>query len=221
MARNPFSSAYRFAILALPLLAYFAFQTKNYYWDGVAFAIDIEKRTNLLQLLHPNHLIYSLWGAALQSMLGGPPIRAREAMQAANAACAGLAVLLMYALLRRSTPPDTAVWGSLLFGFSATWWRFASDANAYIPATTLLLATVVTLRPERPFSAAFWLDCCMRSPCFFISWPWCFSPWPGHSYRRTTGAWQHTMQRLHSLCLRRTYSRTAAGSRRQNRISKD
>ena len=31
------------ALLFLPLAAYLAFPTRNFYWDGIAFAIDIEK----------------------------------------------------------------------------------------------------------------------------------------------------------------------------------
>ena len=36
---------------------------------------------------------------------------------------------------------NLALAGSLLFGFPATWWKFSTDANAYIPSILLLLCT--------------------------------------------------------------------------------
>ena len=42
---------------------YLAFLTKNYYWDGIAFAQAIEGAPKLnASLVHPNHLIYNLVG---------------------------------------------------------------------------------------------------------------------------------------------------------------
>jgi len=42
---------------------YLCFPTKNYYWDGIAFAQMIEDAPKLnASLVHPNHLIYNVVG---------------------------------------------------------------------------------------------------------------------------------------------------------------
>ena len=45
--------------LALPVAVYLLLPTRNYYWDGVAFAINVEKQLPPRDTLHPNHLIYT------------------------------------------------------------------------------------------------------------------------------------------------------------------
>ncbi len=139
-------------LLALPLLFYIAFPTRNYYWDGIAFALEIEKRKSLAALLSPSHLLYMLWGDWLYRLsdLLGIHTRALFVMQTANSLLAGLCVLLLYVALRQagaSAPACTIA--ALAFGFSATWWRFATDANAYIPAICLLLAAYLLLNNPR------------------------------------------------------------------------
>jgi hypothetical protein len=39
---------------------------------------------------------------------------------------------------------------ALLFAFSATWWKFSTDAVAYVPAVLFLLVTFYLLLPDRP-----------------------------------------------------------------------
>ena len=141
--------------LFLPLLCYVAIPTRNFYWDGVAFAIYIEKRLPAASLAHPNHLGYAIWSAWLyegvQTM--GISTRALFVMQAANGVLAGFCVLLLHACLRRNgVPPAIAVPAALAFAFTATWWRFATDANAYVPSIFLLLAAWALL--ERPRTTA-------------------------------------------------------------------
>ena len=58
------------ALAALVLTLYAAFPTRNYYWDGVSFALAIESPDRLSGLfLHPNHLIYNGIGYVLWSGL--------------------------------------------------------------------------------------------------------------------------------------------------------
>jgi len=130
------------ALLLVPLVFYLVFPTRNYYWDGVRFAIEIEKNLPLSALVQPNHLIYELCGAWLYDAFDGMgfPIRALYLMQAANCVLAGLAVMLVYLCARRKGwPGEQALLAAWILGFSATWWKFASDANAYVPAVFLLL----------------------------------------------------------------------------------
>src|SRR6266498_2737153 len=72
--------------LMLPLFIYCLLPTCNYYWDGVAFAIDIEKHLPAASLVQPNHLAYAFWGAWLYrlSAFVGVHTRALFVMQTAN-----------------------------------------------------------------------------------------------------------------------------------------
>jgi len=152
-AKSHGKDAWRALPLALPLLVYLFLPTRNFYWDGVAFAIDIEKGLPAAALFHPSHLIYKLWGAwiygACESL--GLHIRALFAMQAANAIIgAGCVVLVHRRLCARGLATPESVAGALIFAFSATWWKFAADANAYVPSIFLLLCAYALLDERRP-----------------------------------------------------------------------
>ncbi|MGB7762017.1 MAG: hypothetical protein WBL61_19455 [Bryobacteraceae bacterium] len=138
--------------LALPLTIYLLLPTRNYYWDGVAFAINVEKQLPLRDTLHPNHLIYTaahvwLYRAAL---LIGIETRALFLMQFVNSMLAGAGVALIYrALRRRALRTESAIAGALAFAFAATWWKFSTDANAYIPSIFLILCANDLLETRR------------------------------------------------------------------------
>lgn len=127
---------------ALPAAVYLLLPTRNFYWDGVAFAINVEKGLPLKDTLHPNHLIYTaiwVWLYRLGLALG-VQTRALFLMQTANSVLAAACVWLVYrALRRRSFTEGGAAAAALVFAFAATWWKFATDANAYIPAIFFLL----------------------------------------------------------------------------------
>ncbi len=128
--------------LALPVAVYLLLPTRNFYWDGVAFAIAIEKQAGLRETLHPSHLLFipaGVWLYAAAVALG-LKIRALFLLQTVNSLLAGAAVVLVYRALRRRTGAEaTAIAGALAFAFAATWWRFATDADAYIAAIVLIL----------------------------------------------------------------------------------
>jgi hypothetical protein len=139
-------------LLLLPLLFYLALPTRNFYWDGVEFAIDIEKRLPAGMLLHPSHLVYGLAGAWIYrlSEFVGLHTRALFLLQAVNGLLAGLCVLLLYKCLRlRNIPTNVSVPAALVFGFSATWWKFATDANAYVPSIFCILCAYVLIERRR------------------------------------------------------------------------
>lgn len=139
-------------LLILPLAVYLALPTRNYYWDGVSFAINIEKNLPFSALVHPSHLIYAIWGAWLYDLSDwlGFPVRALYLMQAANCVLAGLAVVLLYQAFRaQGWSNGRGLAGAWIFGFSATWWKFATDADAYVPAIVLLLCAFLLLKKPR------------------------------------------------------------------------
>src|SRR5829696_4054228 len=117
---------------------YLLFPTRVYYWDGIAFAQAIEDAKSLNpSLVHPNHLIYNFAGYLFYKLLRslGAEIRAVTALQILNsllsAACARLFFAILFDTLRSVY---VALCLTVLFAFSATWWKFSTDANAYIPS---------------------------------------------------------------------------------------
>ncbi len=142
------SGKWLFLLLFIPLILYVALPTRDYYWDGVGFAVNIEKQHTAASLLYPSHLLYNLWGDWLYRLsdLLGFHVRSLFLMQAANGVLGGLCVFLLHECLRlRNMPDRLAVAWALVFGFSASWWRFASDANAYVPTIFLLLCAYILL----------------------------------------------------------------------------
>jgi len=143
--------------LALPLLLYLLLPTRNFYWDGVGISIDIEKGLPLRSLLYPSHLAYAVWGAWLYKLMGalGTHARALFVLQAANGILAGICVILIYKVVQQAGASD--LWSALAgltFGFSATWWRFATDSNAYVPSICLVLCSYLLIRKQKPAALA-------------------------------------------------------------------
>ena len=136
--------------LAVAVFAIYAvLPTRNYYWDGVSFAQDIEQAGGFgspsfwLSVIRPNHLLYDSLGyfvwIALRSL--GFEVRAITVLQAINMALAGVCVaILQRTLLRLTQSVYLSAMLSLLFALSAIFWRFATDADAYIPSVLLLVA---------------------------------------------------------------------------------
>jgi hypothetical protein len=137
------------------LLIYLLFSTKNYYWDGIFFARVIEDASTLnSSLLHPNHLLYSVAGYFLYkgTQLLGLKWRAIEVLQIVNCCVSVLTAFLLFRILRRTLSSRYLAWTlTLIFAFSATWWKFSVDANAYIPSVFfLLLALNFILDDSKP-----------------------------------------------------------------------
>src|SRR5918999_2352123 len=140
-------------LFAFILIIYLAFPTRVYYWDGVEFAQAIEDASRLNpSLVHPNHLIYNFAGYIFYKLLGalGFELRAVTALQILNSllstACAGVLFVILFDTLRSLY---LSVCLSLLFAFSATWWKFSTDANAYIPSVLFLLISFYLVLPDR------------------------------------------------------------------------
>ncbi len=128
--------------LAVPLAAYILVPTHNYYWDGVSAAINVERHAAWREIFTPTHLVYTLVHTWLfrAALALGLRIRSLYLMQFVNSLLAAACAPLMFrALERRLHDRAASIAGSLLFAFSATWWRFASDANAYIPSVFFVL----------------------------------------------------------------------------------
>ncbi len=127
--------------------------TREFYWDGVSFALNIETQpVSFSHLLNPNHLVYNLLGYAFWRTLAaaGLTVRALYVLQAVNAAFAAASVYVFWRIVAVLTgSARRAACCALLFAFSATWWRFATDADAYIPSVFFLLLCFLFLLPSR------------------------------------------------------------------------
>jgi hypothetical protein len=140
------------AVLFFPFILYLLLPTKEFYWDGMSFALDIERANgNLSSLLRANHLIYNLTGYCLYELFA-EKVRALFLLQMLNGILGGICILLVYHILKRITDSHYPSVGlALLMAFSATWWKFATDANAYIPSILLLLICFKWMLPkEKP-----------------------------------------------------------------------
>ena len=180
--RSGISSAW-FMFIVLSVI-YLGFLTKNYYWDGIAFAQAIEGAPKIhVSLVHPNHLIYNLVGYVFYraaQALGFNP-RAVTVLQILNAllgaATCGLLFHILKNILRSAY---IAITLSLLFAFSATWWKYTVDADAYIPSILFLLLSFYLVLPGRksnPVLVAliYSLALCLHQMAI-ISFPCSWSP---------------------------------------------
>jgi len=81
-------------------------------------------------------LIYNLSGSWLYQLSGwiGLRVRSLYLMQTANCFIAGAAVILLYRCLRiQGWSREHGLIVAWIFGFSATWWKFATDADGDFP----------------------------------------------------------------------------------------
>src|ERR1051325_1094113 len=141
---------------------YLAFPTRVYYWDGIVFAQMIENAGRLTpSLVHPNHLIYNFAGYLFYKLLRalGADIRALAALQILNSLLSAICACVMFSILRRTLRSFYfSICLTLLFAFSATWWKFSTDADAYVPSVLFVLLSFYLVLPgqkPRPLVTAF------------------------------------------------------------------
>ena len=155
------------ALALILLLIYWAAPTRNHYWDGIGFALNIEgiPQDEVGHQPHashagdvyynPNHLLYNAIGRGLYAPLKSlaPGIRALDVLVGWSIASSVAAAAMLFHLMLRVTGQGAlSLWLTLLFAFSATWWKFSTDANAYVPGTAVLVLCAVwaTRRGRQP-----------------------------------------------------------------------
>ena len=147
---------YGLLIFFAVLIVYLSFPTKNYYWDGLSFAQDIEDGNAGPWYLHPNHLLYSPLGQQLwlAANAAGLNLRALTVLQILSMVTgAATAAVLFCIFLELGTSGYAASCMALVFAFSAAWWKFATDADSYV-ASTFFLTVCVWLLVRKPHSKA-------------------------------------------------------------------
>jgi hypothetical protein len=143
-------------VSALTLL-YLATLTADYYWDGITFALQIEKvarmEGNPSLLFHQNHLLYNAvaYLPYYLTRAAGFPLRALYLMQIANALAAAVAIAVFFRLAEIVTRSRyAAIVSAAGLAFSAVWWKLATDANAYVVSILLILICASTVLSSRP-----------------------------------------------------------------------
>jgi hypothetical protein len=141
---------------------YLLFPTRVFYWDGIVFAQAIEDASRLSSsLVHPNHLIYNFAGYLFYKLLRaiGADVRALTALQILSSLLSALCAVVLFSILRTALRSFyLSICLTLFFAFSATWWKFSTDANAYIPSVLFLLISFYLVLPgkkPRPLLTAF------------------------------------------------------------------
>lgn len=165
-------------VIAIGLI-YLLFPTRVYYWDGITFAQTIENVPGLQpSLVHPNHLIYNFVGYIFFKLLRSfsPEIRALTALQLLNILLSAICARVFFAILLDTLRSlYLAVCLTLLFAFSATWWKFSTDADAYIPSVLFLLIGFYLVLPgkkARPLLLAVMFFVSMAfHQLAIVSWP--------------------------------------------------
>ena len=124
---------------------YLAMPTRDYYWDGIAFATKIEMTRTSRDLFSVHHLLYDFIGEIPYKIAGGR-IRALYLMQWANGIAAGVLLWLAYRLFRSlGVAENNAAACAAVVGAAATFWKFTTDADSYIISNLFLLATYLSL----------------------------------------------------------------------------
>lgn len=148
-------------LVLLILLVYASFPTRNYYWDGVGFALAVEDAQSLTSgLFNPNHLFYNFFGYLLYQPLhwAAPDLRVLCLLQICSMLFSVATIYLLFSMLMASLRDSyTSACLTLLFAFSATWWKFSTDANVYVPSVFFLLLAASKLQRRRPNWAAIGL----------------------------------------------------------------
>lgn len=148
-------------IVCVVLAMYLLVPVKDYFFDGIYFAQTVEdSRSPNLFLFHPNHLFYTATGYGVYRVANalGLHTRALTWMVLLNSLLSALAagtLLQVLLLITRSTYLSSIL--TFAFAFSATWWRYSPNADAYIPSIFLLLVSFLLVLPGRkskPFALA-------------------------------------------------------------------
>jgi hypothetical protein len=150
-------SLQRAGIVTAFTLFYLATLTSDYYWDGITFALQIEKVASMERspsvLFHQNLLFYNSVGYLpyYLTRAAGFPLRALYLLQIGNALAAAVAVAVFFRLAEIVTRSRyAAIVSAAGLAFSAVWWKLATDANAYVVSILLILICAGTVLSSRP-----------------------------------------------------------------------
>jgi hypothetical protein len=144
-------------IIASLVAVYLLTLTSDYYWDGITFALQIEKVADddrgVYLLFHQNHLLYNALGFLYYkaARILGLSVRALYLLQFANAFFGAMAVGVFFRIAERATRSVyIAIVCSIGLAVSAAWWKISTDANAYILTILLIMICAYNLLGAKP-----------------------------------------------------------------------
>jgi hypothetical protein len=147
----------RWILVAVVGTLYIATLTSDYYWDGITFALQIEKvadgNRNASLLFHQNHLTYNALGYLLykSAQAFGLAWRAHQILQVVNALIGALGIGVFFRIAQQATQDRyLAFVCSVGLAVSAAWWKISTDTNAYILPIVLILVCFRNLRSAQP-----------------------------------------------------------------------
>lgn len=143
-----------FFLTVFILFVYLAFPTKDFYWDGIIYAQFIEDSRNFgAHLLHPNHLLYNVFGyVSFQTArnFGFEEIRALFVLQFLTIIFSAASAVIFFKILQLAFKSIyLSFFVTAIFAFSAAWWRFSTDAAVYPISVFFLLSAFYFLLPNR------------------------------------------------------------------------
>jgi hypothetical protein len=127
-------------------------------------------------LIQPSHLLYNVIGFVIYKLLltVGLKLRALTALQILDAVFSSVAAVVFFLTLKSAFRSlYLASWLTLLFGLSANWWKYSTDADVYIVSVLLLLIAFRFILPTakpRPLVVAvfYWLSMCFHELAIFF-----------------------------------------------------
>ena len=142
------ATARRIVLVSL-LGLYLATPLSDVYWDGITFALHIERWLDtgrgLTKLFHPNHLLFTPLLASVTAAVRtvAPDVSALSVLQVTSALFS-VAALHRVGRLTDWLTGDGRIGTStlLMLGATSCWWRLAGDASAY-PLAVLLLVIAI------------------------------------------------------------------------------
>lgn len=144
-------------IVTSSVFLYLATLTADYYWDGITFAITVEKVAKMERgaslLFHQNHLFYNALVYAAYDLIRALSFatRALYVLQIINVFAAAAAIGVFFRLTESlSRSRYAAMISSAALGVAAVWWKVATDANAYVISILLMLTCASLLLRSRP-----------------------------------------------------------------------
>lgn len=150
---------------------YLAFPTRQFYWDGIAFAILIEHARTWRELFNVHHLLYNFIGCGEYRLLGGA-VRALYLMQWTNCVAGACLVWLAFRMFRSlDVPEGNSAACAAMVGAAATFWKFTTDADSYLLSNLFLVAAYLALRRSVTAAASLHLAAILMHQLAVLFYP--------------------------------------------------
>jgi len=110
--------------------------------DSYSYALDVRDGK---ELIHPHHLLYSLFGFVLCQLLSFTGSGSMKILSLANSVFGVIALMLIYRIIRNHSTKFMAVIGTLLAGFLFSFWYYSTSVEVNISALMFLLLALYYL----------------------------------------------------------------------------